>query len=362
MGSATSKWFYVLGFCVVCSVSVMAQPRLTVSSLPAPSKSFVMRLADTVGVKVGLSGSNVIWDFTGLQPRTQAPDTVAFQYLLPSAAPIQAANLFPTAQVAVRTGVRYEFYRTEGTMFRLLGEWTPSSSLTSGTANPYDTRPVEITYGGQHIDQYKSVFNTQSPPTTQQRAGTHRIIYDGFGRIRLPNGEVSSIARTRTTTNTTDTARFTTPTPRVVITTTDIDSYRWAEVNSNVPWVIVNFTTIRVTNNGQPVSTSTTREVLFRDTTTQQTDVELDNTDNAGIYPNPMHSGERMYVQGIQGEVVQAELVGLQGQSFSVPATQSATGLVVIPLSNIAPGAYALVLRSSGGSVHALRQRIVVLP
>lgn len=354
------KQLYIVVFVVlVGSIAAVAQLRLDVRSLPAPSLTFVMGIADTVGVRVGAAGPNVFWDFRQLRRQGLGTDSVTIQYLLPSEAPPEAVALFPTAQVAVRTGSRFEFFRTEGTMFRSLGEWTPTTSLTSGTANPYDTRPVEITYGGQHIDQYKAVLNSQVQPIIQQRAGTHRIVYDGYGRLRLPNGELDNVARTKTTTNTTDTARFTSPTPRVVITTTDIESYRWSQVSSNVPWVIINFTTVRVSSNGRPVSTIFSREVRFRDTTTSIVGVEEFEDDSKAIYPNPAHNGDNVFLHGISADVVSTGLVDVQGMYADMRFARNGPESVRIVLNGVAPGTYALLLRTTRGVEH---RRIVVLP
>lgn len=355
----------VVGFIVLAivgsiagSVAVSAQPRLDVRSLPAPSKQFVLGLADTVGVKVGAAGPNVIWDFSQLKRQGVGVDSITVEYLSPLATPPEAAALFPTAQVAVRTGVRFEFFRTEGTMFRMLGAWTPTSSLTSGTANPYDTRPVEITFGGQHVDQYKAVLNSQTDPQVQQRAGTHTFVYDGFGRLVLPIGEVTNVARTITITRSTDTARYTSPTPRVVVTTTDIQSYRWSQAVDNVPWVTINFTTIRVTTNGQPVSTVSSREVRFRDTTMIPSGVESAATLNR-VYPNPTHAGDEVSVAGIEADVLSAEAVDIHGVATGVTVVRTGSERVRVTLNGLAAGSYVLVLRTAS-NVH--NRRIVVLP
>lgn len=362
MRGAHIKKLYIVLFAlfVVGSIIAGAQPRLDRRTLPAPSKSFVMTLADTVGVKVGPTGPNAFWDFRQLVRRGLGEDSVTIQYLAPSQTPPEAAALFPTAEVAVRTGARYQFFRIEGTMFRSLGEWTPTTSLTSSTANPYDTRPVEITYSGQHVDQYKAVITSQVQPFVQQRAGTHHIVYDGYGTIRLPRGEVENIARTKTTTRTTDTARFTTPTPRVVITTTDIESYRWAETSSNVPWVIINFATVRVTNNGQPVSTLVSREVFFRDTLTEITSVtDGFGNDQEQVYPNPAHNGDDVVLRGIAADVLDATLVNVQGVECTIPISRLGLDRCVVRLRGIAAGSYVLVLHSAES---VWRRRIVVLP
>ncbi len=340
------------------SMAVTAQPRLDVRSLPAPTIQFVMGLADTVGVKIGAAGPNVVWDFRQLRRQGIGVDSITIEYLSPLATPPEAVALFPSAQVAVRTGARFEFFRTEGTMFRMLGAWTPTSSLTSGTANPYDTRPVEITFGGQHIDQYKAVTTSQTDPQIQQRAGTHAFTYDGFGRLLLPSGEIPNVSRTRTITRTTDTARYTSPTLRVVITTTDIASYRWLQPENNVPWVIVNFTSIRVTTNGQPVSTKSAREVLFRDSTTIPTGVESSSSLDK-VYPNPTYAGDEVFVAGIEADVLSAEVVDMHGVSTGVITARIGAERVRVTLNGLAAGSYMLVLRTAG-IVH--NRRIVVLP
>lgn len=344
---------------IVGSTVASAQPRLDVRSLPAPSKQFVMGVADTVGVKVGPAGANVVWDFTQLRRTGVGVDSLTTEYLSPLATPPEAAALFPTAEVAVRTGERIEFFRTEGTMFRMLGTWTPTTSITSGTANPYDTRPVEITFGGQHVDQYQATLNSQTAPQVQQRAGTHTIVYDGFGRLLLPNGEVGNVARTKTTTRTTDTSRYTSPTQREVIRATDIESYTWLQPISNVPWVIVNFTTVRVTTNGRPVSTRSTREVLFRDTINSIPSSVDEASSLDRVYPNPTHAGDEVIVEGIEADVFSADAVDIHGVATSVSPVRIASEKVRVALHRLPAGSYVLVLRTPRGVHH---RRIVVLP
>jgi len=359
MGGRIKTPLYIVLF-FGCSIIAAAQPRLDRRTLPTPSKSFVLGIADTVGVKVGAAGRNVFWDFTQLRRRVGV-DSTRIQYLTPAETPPQAAALFPTAEVAVLRDQRYEFFRTEGTMFRSLGEWAPTSSLISGTANPYDTRPVELTHGGQHTDDFNAIITSPTAPLVQQRSGTVSFTYDGFGRLRLPNGEVDSVTRTRTITRVADTARFTEPVVRLVIRTTDVESYRWMHIASDVPWLIATFTTSRVTANGKPVSSITTREFLFRDTVNSTTGIDevLALDDTYTLHPNPARSNEQVVVRRIDTEVVGATLVNVQGITHDVVVTRADKVSSTVRLDNVAAGSYVLVLQTATGLEH---YRLVVMP
>lgn len=343
---------------VGCGVTALAQPRLDSRTLPSATKAFVLAVADTTGVTPGLAGPNVLWDFSQIKRRGTGADSVQMQYMLPSATPPPARSMFPTAQVAVRTGSSYEFFRTEGTMFRSLGVWTPSVSLTSGTANPYDTRPVEITFNGQHTDQYRATITQITPPQTAQRAGNHKIVYDGYGVLRLPTGEVSDVARTQTTITTTDTVRITSPTPRVVITTTITVAYRWISVNDNVPWVIFSNQTVQVSENGQPVSNVSTREVLFRDfSSSTDVDPELQDADVI-VYPNPSPATGDITIANFDHDVLSARLIDARGIAINVQATRQGNDDYVVAMHGITTGSYTLVLITKNG---VLRRRVIVL-
>jgi len=360
MGGKLMRHVYIVVF-LAWGVLVTAQPRLDVRSLPAPTASFVLGIADTTNVKVGAAGPNVRWDFKQLRRLGVGVDSITIEYLSPSATPPQAQALFPTAQVAVRTGPTFEFFRTEGTMFRLLGAWTPSTALTSGTANPYDTRPVEITYSGQHFDTYRSTLTSPVDPKVQQRAGTVTFMYDGFGLLELPRGVVSNVARTRTITQTTDTARYTSPTVRVVVTATDIDSYRWTQVTNSIPFVVVNFSTVRVTNNGQAVSRVTSKEVFFRDTINPIASSvdDVDDIANVDVYPNPARSNNDVVLSGVLNEVLDAELVDLQGNRIPVTIARISATSMRVAIPSVAGGTYALVVRTITG---VIRKQVVVMP
>lgn len=334
--------------CITAAL-VEAQPNLRQQTLPAPFLSFTMRVCDTTGVRPGPAGIGQVWNFSGLQQRGQ--DTTRTIYTDKSSLTPEQQEKLRNADVIVIDDTTTAGYRLVNGQWRWEGSITPTASVVAGS-DPYDVRPSEVVFNDPKSDRFDAVLeSTVLPPGQYPRTGSHNYIYDGFGRIILPDFAYDNVARI-TQVDSTSTQFAIGPQQAFLTITTNITM--WQQVNSNIPLMVIETVVGQVRNrDGVPLGPAfNSKTVRFRGVNAT-TSVDEETQNALTVSPSPTTNDE-VTVNDVTIDPSQMIVIGSNGDQVDAKATRTASG-ITIDIRSLAPGAYSVLIMEGAGSIPRIR-------
>ena len=338
--------FRIVLIAMLAGVSAWSQPILTQLTLPAPTKVIKLNWCDTTGVVPGPAGNGVVWNFSQLRLRTQKPDSMLLRYLPMSALPPEIRDSFPTGQVGIVDDTVTTICAIVGSTFQVLGTVSTNSNATSVPVDPYDSRPTELTYNDPFTDTWRAVVRVKIVPATLQRAGLHRIVYDGFGTLILRDSTIAGVARIKDSLTITDTSR---QGPALFIATTKIENVTWLRPEENVPLLQIQSSSTTTTRNGTPFGQRViTKSVRYDASTTVATSVEESTFEAFSVTPNPA-SGNVIRIGPWESQPTRVVFYGADGSAIVAGATsRAADGYWNVELPSVSNGMYTVLVELGG--------------
>jgi hypothetical protein len=169
---------------LVCAFSANAQLTLTkAGNEPVIGDLDKRTNYDSTTVVPKNTGAGQTWNFTSM---TSTPGSYTTAYISPSSAP--NATLFPAATIASNDlgNNRYDFNRSSGSIFEMLGQSDLVNSEFMVFSNYGILRSWPISYGSSSTDNWAALQT--SPSGTMSMVGTVTISAPGSGTVILPNG------------------------------------------------------------------------------------------------------------------------------------------------------------------------------
>lgn len=144
--------------------------------------------AYTSGVPTSITGSNCVWNYTGL---VGTFPIVVDSFKAPAAVP--SATAFPSATYVQHRDVLFSFYKSTSSpqQTELLGAFSPSLSLTFTNSAIIAGYPVN--YGYSLVDPVSGSFKYNT--TNGACNGSITITADGVGTLNLANQSHSNVIR-----------------------------------------------------------------------------------------------------------------------------------------------------------------------
>ncbi len=129
------------------------------------------------------TGTGQTWNFTSM---TSTSGSYTTAYISPGSAP--NGTLFPAATIASNDlgNNRYDFNRSSGSVFEMLGQSDLANSEFMVFSNYGTLRSWPISYGSVSTDNWAALQT--SPSGTMSMVGTVTVSAPGSGTVILPNG------------------------------------------------------------------------------------------------------------------------------------------------------------------------------
>ncbi|MBN9399144.1 MAG: hypothetical protein J0I17_03105 ['Candidatus Kapabacteria' thiocyanatum] len=331
-----------LAVCMLASGTAAAQPVLGSSSLPTVGRSYTRYYYDTTGVDAGTSGTGVFWNYSTLTWTRASTET---RIVARNVLPIDVQARYPEAQFGVINDTTTTLMQLRNGFLREVGISTPKADIASSTGNPYDTRPVELKYSTQHNDTWQAQITTKPASFSLGRAGTVSTVYDGYGQLFLPDGSIrDGIARTTTTTRTTDTLRLQGPSPGTVLVTTLTIRHTWQPPAHDVPLLEMSTTIVSTTRNGQPVGPQQRwRSVWSSIRPDGGTSVEGD-AETSRAYPNPVRRGGVVHIADLSMMPQYVRYVDVHGRQLDAVWSLVGDTELSVQVPELGTGPYMIVI------------------
>jgi len=281
-----------------------------------------MLRCDTSLVRVGNGGTGLTWDYTNLVRRGN--DSAQTSYSDSTALTPQQRLRFRAADVVVVDDTTTSIYRTVNSTWRLVGRFTPSTEMIVGV-DPYDVRPSEIVFNDPKKDTYNGTFQSSVPtPGVRPFSASHRYVYDGFGSLRLPDQTYPDVARISWWD--TVTVEVTIGIQKAFVKST-VRTTSWQSVTSNIPQLVIEESTIRVTNASDvplfaPFTGKSVRYLAF----VNSTGIDDQPLQPYAVAPLPA-SGDHVTIMGLANDPSSITLINAAGQTVSCPMTSTGSGL-----------------------------------
>lgn len=182
------KHFFTLLFFIslVGIIRVIAQPVLTAANnQPQAGDIIGSQYAYTTGVVIGSTGTNQVWDYSGL---TDSAATAVVKFMTPSGTPYAAT--FPGANLAaqvVDTGTTaYVYFNATSTTTPVLG--IQVDTLIAKYNHPLSTQNYPFTYPGAINDSSSIYFSNISGTLKDTILQLDTVTATGYGTLKLPGG------------------------------------------------------------------------------------------------------------------------------------------------------------------------------
>lgn len=327
----------MLGFLCFSKLPLaQAQPVLNNNTtLPIGNTVGVVRVNNSTIINQGAAGSNVTWDFSGIQ--AQSSQTVSF--LTPANTPY--AGNFGNANVAVSyenglqmgsAVVRYEFFSSLAN-----GLMKNGISTTQGVQVSYSDQQEALvfpfTYGSTNTDEFAATFMAAGQSITE--SGTITVTGDGYGTLLLPSRTINNVLRVRILQQYTDT------TPNGSQIEILVETYAWFHPELAYPLlsistenVIGSPTVVRTAHYAQ-FSPSTSISDVFPDFTFSSAPNPATDFSNLHFYI-PKNAQVKLAIYNSLGQKV-ADLMNQQlpmgAHSLPLSVANYATGLYFVQLT-----------------------------
>lgn len=277
------------------SLAAIAQPSIgNNASFPIGTSVGIVSVLNT-NLQQGASGSNVVWDFSGVQIE-RSQNAV---FLSPSETPYAAAFGNTTAAVHYPEGleqgsasIAYEFFSNNVTGLLRSG-LANTQEITVNYIDPQQAIAYPFTYESANSDDFSAIFAVNGVIVTE--SGTIETHCDGYGTLILPHATIENVLRLRILQDYTDQV------DGIDALTYHVETYAWFHPDLAYPLFIIS--TEQVENS--PITGLTTAyyaqfDVLSANTPDVQAHYQLQTS------PNPTQS-----LSQIRFDLPQSALVNL---------------------------------------------------
>lgn len=324
------KTIMLFAMAFVCSLTVPAQPTIPSSQYATQTGSFQYKIKylQDADANPGLSGANVIWDFSNMPGDTTLTSIVG---LCPGE---NICNEFPEATQYSKTGTgnSYTMYKKNNSSFEVVGSYNGVDPYYHN-ANTEKVAVFPITYNQSFTDIYAS------NNATATIKGTVDLLVDGYGTLITPVGTYNDVLRIK----------------RVKTDTTIIGATISVVRSTTYEWVKTGMPTIAGMLKGQilfPVQQVS--QAVFSYTPLDNV-TALQELDQLGkhmtIYPNPA-IGENVQLKITDCIVSSLRMLDITGRLlYDEKISDGQADIFQIPVKNISPGIYMVIVNTNLGSM-----------
>lgn len=316
---------------MLLTLSVLAQPTFDNSLFGEIGYSWNQTLCDATGFDPGLSGADVVWDFSDIT--ITGPETT--QHLVdPSASPYVAS--FGLANLALTLdNIDYTFMQVTGTEYNNLGSGTTVAVVSYSDPETIFTFP--LTYNTVSEDDFGATFTSMG--FSFIRDGEADMIADGWGTLILPTGTFTNVLRVKLEEDYTDES---VGLPVPVVNEYNYDHYYWfAEGVTNF---VFYYGDLESSVAGMPANTKVA--VLNTSATSSIQDNHLPEN-LVQVYPNPA-SGHFFIYNTSNMAFESIALFNMMGERVYIQTGQTGTN-TEINTTGLPAGIYTLQLKSTMG-------------
>lgn len=338
------KKIYTFILIVIFAISVKAQFTVTSSMFPIVGDIEKTWDVDTTNLVVGSSGTNQIWNYTGIT----IPSTVTATsntYVALNTAPHYTA--FTGATIASSSdGINYDF-SSYGSNITMYG--TANNTLVTTYGNPLTYANIPFTYGTISSDTYSStsVNGTQ----TITLLGSITTTGDAWGTLNLPGGKTypNTLRLKLQITQTATVASSSTLSPTYNYTI-NANNYVHMSAASKFALFSMGINTVTVKSgtftNTSKSKSGTVGDVLFSGIT------ELKDGADYSVFPNPAKTELTILLTG-NNHLTNLDVINNLGQIVkdinNVNFNSFNANKASINLEGISPGIYYVKLKTNTG-------------
>jgi hypothetical protein len=308
---------------ILASISAFSQPVVTkLENFPIGWK-LIFRNCNTAGVNAGKKGVNQTWDFSNLSLK---PDSTVEWMVDPSTTP--KGSDFPTANLVEKySNGQYVYVNKTTNNNYMVGYY-------NGTTEISYPKPILFVQRPEHYND--SIQNTFIDHFTSsgydfKGTGSIKIIADGYGTLKLPNGTYNNVLRLKITQQQTDTI-----VQSGFVTGSSTTTYIWCDDLHYSALLKIDSSSI---------GTSVVKNVQFL---LDENMSAIDNTKPAGFFSlTGFIYNQRLSVRAqlIAGKKYEVRLYDLEGKNlFNSSFSAKADDLYSFPVHNTNPGIYIIEL------------------
>lgn len=143
---------------------------------------------DTSGITFNNTGPNYIWDYSNLKMTTTKGYGFYFD---PETTPYISS--FNNSTLVSGASGYYSYYYADTNEYNWMGNGTPSYVMIN--TDPMKICIFPLNYGDQMTDSMFATYTLSSK--VHQYSGTHFLIADGWGTLKLPKNTYSNVLRTK---------------------------------------------------------------------------------------------------------------------------------------------------------------------
>jgi hypothetical protein len=335
----------LLSFCYtgLFALGAMAQPTISLSSIPDFGSTITTRDVDGTGITPGSAGANQTWDFT-TYPDTGAP--VILTYVNPTATPFSAD--FPNSNYAFESetidgATNYGYYNLNASTFELLGNATANADNTTqviSLSNPQTALNFQATLNSSNSDTYSLSFENEVFSISS--SGTSTYLADAYGTLITSLGTYTNVLRLKRRNNSLDTISALFGTFYSQTSSTSYEYLRVAPVATFAAWTI-SYDTSVTDLTGESISLNVRHTTGTFPAVTEQAGSQL----NLGIFPNPA-SDQVLFMLPHDARV---SLLDIGGRTVRVQDYSISDGsLPLMKISDISSGTYLVRATAKGYS------------
>lgn len=182
------KRFTLILSIALFGMSLFAQPVITLPLLGDENRDYTFRTAAAGDLNLNISGSNVVWDFSNIDPDSIFPEITVQQFIPPSEAPF--SNLFSDADFVLKESsdfsVDYNYLELQGDRLMVIGLYTEGDTFPAIFPEPVLLSPLPLEFGFTETETVPFVFDLLDIVDTFQLTNTYEA--DAWGELRLPDG------------------------------------------------------------------------------------------------------------------------------------------------------------------------------
>lgn len=232
--------------------------------------------AFTSGLPISVTGSNCVWDFSGLSSYT----VLTNNYLSPTAVP--SASAYAGCSLVQESGLSYTFLKSVATpsaQTELIGLTLPLGSVNF--TNTAIAARYPISYSYSLTDNVSGSFS--STITNGSCSGNITTKADGLGTLNLPQGQnYTNVLRVKTFLSLSLVAGF------IPIATVKQTIYSYYHISNKFPVLNINYTAMQITGSSSPTISASVQGNSAMLLALQKLNQVNENA--VSIYPNPAKS------------------------------------------------------------------------
>lgn len=331
---------YLFALCVFTVQSAFAQPRFERKNLPAANIEYTKVFCQTDNVVPGPAGTDIIWDFTTLTPRTNNNPTYLVK--VQNAKNFPQSSQFPDANIAFGINdTTIEFINTSKNTLNKTGTVIPSGMIQ--LTETYDLGPIPIASGGKLKDTYKADLRF-TDGRVGRRTGSVELHYDGFGTLLTPSYTIEKTAlRLKIIDIYTDSIFVQ---PRTIVRFTRDTTYRWYGNSSTM--ALLEYSSGAIAQQQQPLRQYKT-VTYIRDTSNTTTSI-IDNSNNKDMIIMPQPASDNVIITLNTEQIINqvnisfTDITGRTVMTFPVSINNE---FITIPVSALDNGLYMVHIKIS---------------